>query len=150
MKKYHTGNIGLAAFVLLCLTIVSCSKDLDAPTPTPLTTGTLTATKSDVVIDLTHPDDEAVKFAWSAEKNTLVAYTLVFTAASKTSTVDVAANVVDKGFSNSALNTILVDKLALQAGQAATVSVQVHAKVTINDKQADSNTITISATPAVN
>jgi starch-binding outer membrane protein SusE/F len=149
MEIYKNRNTGLVALLLLSIAMLSCSKDLDAPTPTPLETGTLSTSKSEVVVDMARPDDEAVKFSWATDKNTLVSYTLVFTAGAKTSTVDAGANIVDKGFSNKALNSILVDQLALEAGKAATVSIQVHAKVTINDKQADSNTITISATPAI-
>lgn len=149
MEKQQKRNIGFAAILLLSIAIGSCSKDLDAPEPTPLTTGTLSTSKSEVVIDMTHPSDEAVKFTWSAEKNTLVAYKIIFTAGSKTDSVNVAANTVDKGFSNTELNDILVDNLDLEIDKPATVSVQVHAKVTINDKEASSNVVTISATPAV-
>lgn len=148
MKTHQNRIIGFAAILLLSIAIGSCSKDLDAPTPAPLTTGTLSASKSEVVIDMTRPSDEAVKFVWSAEKNTLVAYTVILTAGSKTDSVGVAANTVDKGFSNAELNDILVDNLDLEIGKPASVSVQVHAKVTINDKEASSNVVTISATPA--
>lgn len=148
MEKYKTRNLGLAALLLLSMAILSCSKDLDAPEPTPLTTGTLSASKSEVVIDMTSPDNEAVKFTWSAEKNTLVTYNVIFTVGSKSGSVSVAANTVDKAFSNEELNNILVDNLALEIGKPASVSVQVHAKVTINDKEASSNVVTISATPA--
>ncbi|MCD9019289.1 SusE domain-containing protein [Parachryseolinea silvisoli] len=149
MEKYQIRNFGLAALLLLTLAILSCSKDLDAPEPLPLTTGTLSASKSEVVIDMTSPDNEAIKFTWSAEKNTLVAYNVIFTVGSKSDSVSVAANTVEKAFSNVELNNILVDNLDLEIDKAASVSVQVHAKVTINEKEASSNVVTISATPAV-
>ena len=149
MENYQNRNTRFVAMLLLSVTILSCSKDLDAPTPMPLETGTLSASKTEVVVDIAHPSDEAVKFAWSAPKNTLVAYKIVFTAGSKIDSVSVAANTVDKKFSNVELNDILVDNLGLEVGKAASVSVQVHAKVTINEKEALSNVVTISATPAV-
>jgi hypothetical protein len=149
MENYQNRTIRFTAVLLLSVSILSCSKDLDAPTPAPLETGTLSASKTEVVVDITHPSDEAVKFAWSAPKNTLVAYKIVFTAGSKIDSVNVAANTVDKRFSNVELNDILVDNLDLEIGKAASVSVQVHAKVTINEKEASSNVVTISATPAV-
>jgi hypothetical protein len=149
MENYQNRTIRFAAMLLLSVTILSCSKDLDAPTPAPLETGTLSASKTEVVIDIARPSDEAVKFTWSASKNTLVAYKVIFTVGSKSDSVNVAANTVDKAFSNVELNDILVDNLDLEIGKAASVSVQVHAKVTINEKEASSNVVIISATPAV-
>lgn len=149
MENYKNRSTRFAVMLLLSVAILSCSKDLDAPTPAPLETGTLAASKTEVAIDITHPSDEAVKFTWSAPKNTLVAYKIVFTAGSKIDSVNVAANTVDKRFSNVELNDILVDNLDLEIGKAASVNVQVHAKVTINEKEASSNVVTISATPAV-
>jgi len=133
--------------LIALVTLASCNKDLDAPTPMPLETGTLSASKSEVMIDVAKPADEAVTFSWTAEKNTLIAYKLVLTSGDKTDSVDVANNTVSKKFSNAEFNDILLDKLGLEKGKLATIRVMVHAKVTINAKEASSNVVTISATP---
>jgi hypothetical protein len=54
---------------------------------------------------------------------------------------------VSKEFTHAELNSILVDKLLLEKGKAAPISVTVRASVTISDKKVTSNTVDLSATP---
>jgi hypothetical protein len=140
--------LGNAIVLIMIAALVSCSHDLDAPTPAPLETGTLSASKTEVTIDIARPSDEAVKFSWSAEKNTLIEYKLILTAGTKSDSIDVQTNTVSKGFTNAEFNNILLDKLGLEIGKTVAINVVVRAKVTINDKEASSNAIAISATPS--
>lgn len=128
--------------------MTSCSHDLDAPTPAPLETGTLSVSKSEVVIDIANPSNEAVTFAWTAPKNTMIVYKLIFTAGAKSDTVDVQSNTVSKKFTNAEFNNILVDNLGLEIGKVVQLNVVLHAKVTVNDKEATSEAITMSAMPS--
>ena len=137
-----------AVLLTVIAALVSCSHELDAPTPAPLETGTLSASKSEVIIDIAKPADEAVKFSWTAEKNTLIEYKLILTTGTKSDSVDVQTNTVSKGFTNAEFNNILLDKLGLEIGKVVTINVIVHAKVTINDKEASSNAVTITTIPS--
>jgi hypothetical protein len=135
--------------VLLIVTMFSCSKELDAPASPPLETGTLSASESAVVIDNTDPFGEAVTFSWTARKNSHVVYELVLSAGENSDTVEVSTE-VSKKFTNVELNTILLDELGLEIGEAADVNIVVHSKVVQidnNNKTASSNVITISVTP---
>lgn len=112
----------------------------------PLDEVTLSASKSEVAIDIADPSGETVTFSWAEETNAFIHYKVVLSSGTRSSSVDVLTD-VSKEFTNSELNTILVDQLKLKIGESATVNVQVNAKITISDKTASSNTVTISVTP---
>lgn len=134
-------------FTAALLIFSSCKKELAAPTPAPLDAGVLSASKDTVVIDAANPASEAVKFSWTASKNSLIAFSIILSVDDKTDTVAVPQNAVSKTFSNSELNNILVAKFGLPIGEAVVVKAFVIAKVTINDKEAKTNEISINATP---
>ena len=134
-------------FCTLLLT-VACKKELKAPVPAALDAGVLSASKDTVNIDAANPGSEAVKFSWTAPANSLVAYSLILSAGSKTDTVRVPQNSSGKAFTNSELNNTLVTKFGLPAGVLAEVKVMAIASVTINTNTASSNQITIKAKPA--
>lgn len=135
--------------VTLLMVMLSCSKELDAPASPPLETGMLSASESAVVIDNTDPFGEAVTFSWTARKNSHVVYELVLRAGENSDTVEVSTE-VSKKFTNVELNTILVDELGLEIGEAADIDIVVNAtvvEIANNTKTASSNVITISVTP---
>lgn len=141
-------------FVKRCLLILSvlfffssCKKELKAPVPAPLDPGVLSASKDTVVIDAGSPAAEAVKFSWTAPKNSLIAYSIILFAGNKADTIAVPQNAVSKTFSNSELNNILVTNFGLPIGVNAAIKAVAIAKVTINDKEAKTNEITIHAIP---
>ena len=136
-------------FMLTSLTFfASCSKELKAPEPLPLETGALTASKNVVVINTSLPSDEAVKFSWTAEKNSLIYYSLILTANNKSDTVIIPQNTVGKLFTNGQLNVILLDKLGLAIGVAVDLKAELKASIPMNGKTASSNAVTIKITPA--
>jgi starch-binding outer membrane protein SusE/F len=134
--------------LLLIVVMIACSHELDAPAPLPLETGTLSASKSDVVIDIANPSGEAVTFSWTAPKNTKIDYKLILSSGSASDTVSIQTNTVSKKFSNAELNDILLNELGLEIGEVASVDFVLHAKVTINDKEASSNKVTITVIPS--
>ena len=154
MEKYHdTYTRRLSqwrawSMLLSALTLAACSHELDAPTPTALETGTLSASKSEVTIDITKPSDEAITFSWTTEKNTLIKYKLVLTSGAKTDTAEVPTNSIARKFTNAEFNDFMLDKLGLEIGKPATIQAMIYARVTINAKNASSNVITISAIPS--
>jgi starch-binding outer membrane protein SusE/F len=138
-----------ASCIILAALLIfsSCKKELDAPTPLPLDPGALSASKDTVVIDAANPASEAVKFSWTAAKNSLIAYSLILSVDDKKDTVAVPQNSVSKTFSNSELNNILVSRFSLPIGVNVAIKAFVTAKVTINDKEAKTNEVTINAIP---
>jgi hypothetical protein len=140
---------GTAMLLLMMALLASCSQELDAPIPAPLETGALSVSTSEVILDAPNkPADEAIKFTWATERNTLIKYKLIFTSGSKSDSVDVPLNTVTRVFSNAELNDFLLDNLDLEIGKVAEVDVRLYAEVTINDKTASSNEVTISVTPS--
>lgn len=136
-------------FILMALLIFSsCKKELEAPVAAPLDPGILSASKDTVVIDAANPGNEAVKFTWTAEKNSLIAYTLIIASGDKYDTVVIAQNAISKSFTNSELNNIVVTKFGLPVGVSAVIKTKVIASVTINDKSATTNEVSIKVTPA--
>jgi hypothetical protein len=135
--------------ITLCLLVVgSCKKELKAPNSIPLETGTLTSSKDTVIINSASPADEAVTFSWDAIANSLISYTIVISANSKSDTTKVAQNSVSKKFSNAELNNIAVEKLGLAIGTLSELQVVVNAQVAINGKTAESNAIKVKIEPA--
>ncbi|RAV98139.1 SusF/SusE family outer membrane protein [Pseudochryseolinea flava] len=144
-----TGVVFSCALLLFAIMISSCDKELDAPTIPPLETGTLSASKTTVVIDNTKPFDEAVSFTWTAKKNSHVVNKLILMSGEESDTVDVSTE-VNKKFTNVEFNGILLDELDLTVGEVASVNVIVYSAVVAiadNNKTASSNTITLSVTP---
>lgn len=128
--------------------LASCSKELKAPEAAPLDPGVLSASANDVVINSGNPGDVAVTFNWTATSNSLIRYYLILSAGSASDTLTIAQNAVSKSFTNGELNTILVSKLGLAIGVVADLNVMAKADVTINDKEATTNVVTIKVTPA--
>ena len=142
-------NVRASFFILASLIIFSsCNKELKAPVPAPLDAGVLSASKDTVIIDASNPGSEAVKFTWTAQQNSLIAYSLILSSGNQSDTVTVAQNSVSKSFTNSELNNILVTNFGLAIGVATDIKVVVKAKVTINENTAVTNDITIKVTPA--
>jgi hypothetical protein len=143
----HTMSKGIL-FILTCLIFfASCRKELKAPEPQPLETGILSASESEVVLDASNTDKEAVTFLLATEKNSLIYYSLILTSGGKSDTVSIGQNTVSRIFTNSELNTIAVEKLGLATGVAANVTAQVKATIPLNGKTAASNAVTIKVTP---
>ena len=140
-------NIGRFSILTSLIFFSSCNKELSAPQPLPLETGVLSASKNEVVLDETKAREEAVKISWDTFKNSLINFTLILTAGNKTDSMAVAQNTVSKSFTNSELNTELLDKLGLQVGIAADLKVQVKALIPSNGLVDVSNVITIKVTP---
>jgi len=140
-----------SAFLLILTSsflFVACKKELKAPEPAPLETGTLSTSKDTVAINAADPSGTAVTFSWTAASNSMITYKMRLTAGNKTDTVAIAQNTVSKKFTNAELNGILVDKLKLPIGQLSEVTVAVDALVPLNGKTATSNSITIKVKPA--
>ncbi|MXV15773.1 SusE domain-containing protein [Hufsiella ginkgonis] len=133
--------------IMLCFFIMGCDKTLDAPEPAPLETGTFSASKTAVEVDLTKPTAEAVKFTWTAVPNSLVRYSLILSSGTKTDTTVIAQNALTKSYTNAELNAILVTKLGLAANTEKDIQAVVKAKVSINDKTALSNALTVKVIP---
>ncbi len=149
-RTMHRVHFNIVSFSIIASLIffASCSKELKAPEPLPLETGVLSASKNEVVLDASNPGNEAVTFSLSTEKNSLIKYTLILASGDKSDSIAITQNMVSKSFSNSELNTVLVDKLGLAIGVTADVKAQVKAIVPSNGKTAASNIITIKVTPA--
>jgi len=128
----------------------SCSKNLPAPKPFPFETGVLKASKSAVVFDADSGSNEAVTFSWAADPNSLIKYTLILTAGNKTDSVAVTQNTVMRDFTESELNSILIDSLGMAIGVPADLSAQVKGVIPSNGKKAESNVVTIKVTPSKN
>jgi hypothetical protein len=126
----------------------ACKKELKAPVAAPLDAGVLSASKDTVVIDAGNPGNEAVTFSWTAEPNSLITNSLIFSAGNATDTIVAAKNTISKKFTNAELNGILVDKLQLPVGVTTDVKVTVQAFVPINGNIDTTNTITVKMTPA--
>lgn len=139
IKLFLFGLIAVAA---------ACSKNLKAPEPQPLKTGTLSASADTVVIDAANPGGEATTLSWTAFANSLISYKVVLTSGSNTDTVTVPQNSASKKFTNAELNGILVDKFSLPIGTASKIQAMVYATVTTNGKTAVSNNIDLTVTPA--
>jgi len=112
----------------------------------PLEAVVLAANRSNAVIDMANAAGETVSFAWGEERNPFIEYQLVLASGPRSVALDVSTD-VSKEFTHAELNGILVDKLMLEQGKAAPLSVTVRASVTISDKKVTSNTVDITATP---
>ena len=148
-KAMHVMHFNIVSFSTLTFLIffASCSKELKAPEPQPLEIGILSASKSEVVLDAAYkPDKEAVTFSWGGYKNSLINYTLILTSGSKSDSI--TQNTVSRLFTNSELNSILLDKLGLMIGVTAEVKAQVKATIPSKGKTAESDVITIKVTPS--
>jgi hypothetical protein len=148
-RTMHMMRYKIVSFIILAslFFFTSCRKTLKAPEPQPFETGVLSASKSEVVLDaVNNPNKEAVTFSWGGYSNSEINFTLVLTAAGKTDSI--TQNTVGKLFSNSELNSFLLDKLELAIGVTAEVKVKVKATIKSNGKTAESNTITIKVTPS--
>jgi hypothetical protein len=135
VRKMHF--LMLASLVLM----VACKKELEAPDAAPLDPGVLSASKDAVVINSANPGDEAVTLSWTAERNSLITYSLVLSAGNVSDTVATAAGAVSKSFTNGELNTILVNKLGLAIGMAADINAVIIATIPINGKSANTNAV---------
>jgi hypothetical protein len=107
----------------------------------------LAANRTEAVVDMANAAGETVSFIWAKETNPFVEYQLVLTSGLRSVTLDVSTD-VGREFTHGELNDILVDKLQLEKGKAAPVSVTVRASVTISDKKVTSNAVEITAIPA--
>jgi hypothetical protein len=148
-KAMHMMHFTIVSFSTLAFLIffASCSKELKAPEPQPFEIGTLSASKSEVVLDAAYkPDKEAVTFSWAGYANSLIDFTIILTSGGKTDSI--TQNTVGKLFTNSELNGFLLDKLGLTIGVTAEVKAQVKARIKTNGKKAESNVITIKVTPS--
>jgi hypothetical protein len=144
MMHYKITSVFILASLIF---FASCSKKLKAPEPQPFEIGTLTASKSEVVLDAPYnPDKEAVTFSWAGYSNSLINFTLILSSGGKTDSI--TQNTVGKLFTNSELNSFLLDKLGLTIGVAAEVKAQLKATIKTNGKTAESNVITIKVTPS--
>ena len=140
-------NIGSFSILTALIFFASCTKELSAPEPLPLETGVLSASKNEVVLDETKSREEALTISWDTFKNSSINFTLILTAGDKIDSMAVAKGTVSKSFTNSELNTELLDKLSLQVGVATDLKVQVKALIPSNGKVAVSSIITIKVTP---
>jgi len=113
----------------------------------PLEDVTLSAARTEAVIDMVNPSGETATFFWGADRNPFIEYKLVLTSDVKSATINVLSD-VSKEFTNAELNDILINKFQLEVGKAAEIKAVVHASVTISDKTVTSNTVTISVTPS--
>lgn len=144
---FYIGSISIPASLVF---LASCSKDLKAPKPFPFETGVLSASRNAVVFDADSGSNEAVTFSLATDPNSLIKYTLILTAGNKTDSVAVTQNTVSKDFTESELNSILIDSLGLAIGVTADLSAQVKGVIPSNGKTAQSNVITIKVTPSKN
>ena len=150
-RTMHRVHFNIVSFSILASLIffASCNKELKAPELMPLETGDLSASKSEVILDAANnPNKEAVTFLWAAERNSLINYTLILTSGDKSDSIAVTQNMVSKLFTNSELNSILIDKLGLAIGVMAELEAQVKALVPLNGKTAASNVVTVKVTPS--
>ena len=145
LMQFNIFSCFLLAFLFF---FASCKKELDAPTPFPFETGTLTASKDVVVINSGAPSDSAVTYSWTADKNSLIYYSLVLSAGSKSDTVTITQNTAGKLFNNSELNGILVDKLGLTIGVSVDLTAVLIGNIPLIGKSDTSNAVTIKVTPA--
>lgn len=106
----------------------------------------LSVSKPAVAMNLANPLGETITLAWGDETSAFIHYKVQLSAGNKSASVDVVS-AISKEFTNTELNTILVDQLQLPVGQASDVNVKVNGRVTISDKTATSNMVTISMTP---
>lgn len=124
---------------------VSVTPSALVPEP-PLEEVVLATNRPDVVIDMANAAGETVSFTWAKETNPFIEYQLVFTSGPRSVTQDVSTD-IGRELTHADLNGILVDKLLLEKGTPAKISVKVRASVTISDKTMTSNTVDITATP---
>jgi SusE-like outer membrane protein len=143
----HTISKCIVSILTFLIFLASCRKQLKAPEPQSLETGVLSASKSEVALDAANTDKEAVTFSLATEKNSLIYYSLILTSGGHSDTVAIAQNTVSRIFTNSELNTILVDQFGLIPGITADVTAQVQASIPLNGKTAASNVVTIKVTP---
>lgn len=142
-------NIAFFSILTCLIFFASCNKELKAPEPFAFETGVLTASTNDVIVDAANnPDAEALTYSWSAEKNSMIQYTLILTSGSKSDSIITTQNTVSKSFTNSDLNSILLDKLGLTIGVTSEVTAQLKAIIPANGKTAVSNTVIVRVTPS--
>lgn len=128
--------------------LAACKKELKAPTPFPLETGTLSASKDTVVIDAANPGNEAVTLSWDAFSNSKITNTLILSNGTTTDSIMTASGSTSKKFTNGELNNILVDVLGMEVGVEADVTFILYAQIPANGDTALSNTVTVKVTPA--
>lgn len=148
---YHayTSVINICLLILVSLIyLTACKKDLKAPVPAPLDAGVLSVSKDTVIIDAGNPGNVATTFKWTAPTNSLVSNSLILSAGNNSDTVTIAQSANNKSFTNSEINTILVNKLKLAINVQAEIKAMLKADVPTNGKTANSNIITLKVTPA--
>ena len=144
---FYIVSISIPASLLF---LTSCSKTLPAPKPFPFETGVLSASRNAVVFDADSGSNEAVTFSLASYPNSLIKYTLILTAGNKKDSVAITQNTVLKDFTESELNSILIDSLGLAIGVPADLSAQIKGIIPSNGKTAQSNVVTIKVTPSKN
>jgi starch-binding outer membrane protein SusE/F len=106
----------------------------------------VSTSKPAVAVDLVHPNTETVVLSWAPLRYMFIEGLLTLSAGSKSTTFDVTTD-IRKEFSNAAINTILLDSLGIEPGQATEVTAQIQGRALATDRTVTSAPMTFTVTP---